>query len=104
MEHEMSLDPGSRPALIGFFLRSAGLGLGVAALLAIRIVPWGSVLGLSSALCTIAALFATARAARRKELLARGSLNAWDEAATFWGGFFVIHALQRLYGWETNTP
>jgi hypothetical protein len=104
MEHEMSLDPGSRRALIGFFLRSAALGLGVATLVALRIVPPRSVLGLSGTLCIIAALFATARAAQRREMLARGGLNAWDAAAAFWGGFLVIHALQRLYGWETDGP
>ncbi len=34
--------------------------------------------------------------ARRGDRLARGSPNAWDEAAAFWAGLMLLHALARL--------
>lgn len=91
-----ALDPLSRRTLIGFALRSGALALGAAALAVFHVLPLQSVLRFSSALCGIAVVFAVGRAARRSELLARGGLNAWDEAAAFWAAFLALHAVERL--------
>jgi hypothetical protein len=86
------LDPNSRRNLAGFALRACVLSVAAASPGLLGLQPLGeSVIALQAAYA-IGALFAVARAARRGDRLARGSLNAWDEAAAFWGGM-LLHAV-----------
>ena len=85
-----ALDPSFRRTLAGFGLRS-GLLAAVAAgpcLLGFR-APGDALPALQLA-CAGGALLSVARAARHGDRLARGSLNAWDEAAAFWAGLMLI--------------
>jgi hypothetical protein len=90
------LDPGSRRNLAGFALRACVLSLLAACPAVFGLQPVGKASVALQATYAIGALFAVARAARRGDRLARGGMNAWDEAAAFWGGMLLLHAIQRF--------
>ena len=93
-------DPVSRRTVAGFALRLGVLAAVATSPCLLGFRPPGDALAALQLACAMGALFSVARAARRGDRLGRVGLNAWDEAAAFWAGLMLLHALARLHAYE----
>jgi hypothetical protein len=79
--------------LAGIALRAGTLALVAASPCLFGLYSPGQALGALQLACSMGGLLAVSRAARHGDRLARGGLNAWDEAAAFWAALMLLHWL-----------